>query len=54
MFTLNGKGKLLTIRRPLIMGIINRSPDSFYSGSRFPDNDALLQQAEKMLTGGAG
>jgi dihydropteroate synthase len=53
MFTLKANGKLLTIRRPLIMGIINRSPDSFYSGSRFADNDALLQQAEKMLTGGA-
>src|SRR5580658_9157208 len=53
MFTLNAKGKILAIRRPVVMGIINRAPDSFYSGSRFPDNTALLQQAEKMLTGGA-
>jgi dihydropteroate synthase len=53
MFTLNGKGKLLTIGRPLIMGIINRSPDSFYGGSRFPINDALLRHAEKMLAEGA-
>jgi len=53
MFTLNGKGKILAIRRPVVMGIINRDPDSFYSGSRFPDNTALLQQAEKMIAEGA-
>jgi dihydropteroate synthase len=53
MFTLNAKGRLLTLRRPLVMGIINRAPDSFYSRSRFPDNTALLQQAEKMITEGA-
>ena len=53
MFTLNGKGKILAIRRPVVMGIINRGPDSFYSRSRFPDNTALLQQAEKMIAEGA-
>jgi dihydropteroate synthase len=53
MFTLNAKGKLLPVTRPVVMGIINRAPDSFYSGSRFPDNDALLQQAEKMVLDGA-
>ena len=53
MFTLNAKGKLLPLTRPLVMGIINRAPDSFYSGSRFPDNDSLLQQVEKMVGDGA-
>ena len=53
MFTLNAKGKLLSIDRPQVMGIINRAPDSFYSGSRFPDNAPLLQQAEKMVLEGA-
>lgn len=53
MFTLNVKGKLLTPSRPLVMGIINRAPDSFYSGSRFPQDDALLQQVEKMAADGA-
>ena len=53
MFTLNAKGRLLTLRRPLVMGIINRAPDSFYSGSRVPDDERLLQQAEKMITEGA-
>jgi dihydropteroate synthase len=53
MFTLNAKGKLLPVTRPLVMGIINRAPDSFYSGSRFPDNTSLLQQVEKMVLDGA-
>ena len=53
MFTLNAKGKLLPVTRPLVMGIINRAPDSFYSGSRFPDNASLLQQVEKMVLDGA-
>jgi dihydropteroate synthase len=53
MFTLNAKGSLLTVNGPLIMGIINRAPDSFYSGSRYPDDDAFLQRAEQMIAQGA-
>lgn len=53
MFTLNCKGRLLQIDRPIVMGIINITPDSFYSGSRQLSVDAALQQAEKMLSDGA-
>jgi dihydropteroate synthase len=53
MFTLNAKGRLLTIDRPLIMGIINRAPDSFYSGSRYPGDTAFLERAEQMIAQGA-
>jgi len=53
MFTLNGRGRLLATDRPLIMGIINSTPDSFYSGSRPHDDAAFLQQAETMLQEGA-
>lgn len=53
MFTLNCKGRLLYPERPLVMGIINGTPDSFYSGSRHTDNAAILQAAEKMLEEGA-
>lgn len=53
MFTLNARGKILAICRPLVMGVLNRDPESFYSGSRFPDNEALLHQADKMLAEGA-
>lgn len=43
----------MAIDRPLVMGIINRTPDSFYAGSRVVDDTLLLQQAEKMIREGA-
>ena len=53
MFTLNCKGRLLVIKTPVIMGIINTAPDSFYEGSRFHDPDTIVEQAEKMHKQGA-
>jgi dihydropteroate synthase len=52
MFTLNCKGRLLVVDKPLVMGIINVTPDSFYDGSRF-NGDEIVSQAEKMLRDGA-
>jgi dihydropteroate synthase len=49
MFTLNCKGKLLLLEKPLVMGIINATPDSFYEGSRFFGKDEIVNQAEKMI-----
>ncbi len=51
MFTLNCKGRLLVIDEPIVMGILNATPDSFYSNSRINDN--VLQKAEQMLKEGA-
>ena len=34
MFTFNCKGRLLVVEEPIVMGIINATPDSFYAGSR--------------------
>ena len=53
MFTLNCRGNILVIERPIVMGIINVTPDSFFAGSRAQTNDAVLKQAEKMLSEGA-
>ncbi len=53
MYTLNCKGRLLVVDKPLVMGIINTTPDSFYEGSRFTGADGILQQAERMLRDGA-
>jgi dihydropteroate synthase len=50
MFTLNCKGKLLVLDSPVIMGIINVTPDSFYKGNI---NDDMLLLAEKMIADGA-
>ena len=53
MFTLNCKGKLLVINQPIVMGIINTTPDSFYPGSRSGSIDEILFRAEKMIIDGA-
>ena len=52
---LSPHGRLLDLRRPAVMGILNLTPDSFYSGSRIQagaDGD-LLGRAEAMLRAGA-
>ena len=43
MFTLNCRGQILTINEPVVMGILNLTPDSFYAGSRLNNEDAVLQ-----------
>jgi dihydropteroate synthase len=41
-----------TFHKPLIMGILNVTPDSFSDGGRHNDVDSALKQAEKMLSDG--
>ena len=53
MFTLNCNGRLLIIDKPVVMGIINTTPDSFYADSRKIAADAAVQQAGDMLKEGA-
>lgn len=53
MFTLNAKGRLLHFEEPLVMGIINTTPDSFYAGSRPQLAEDILRRAEKMVAEGA-
>ena len=50
MFTINCKGKIWVVDKPLVMGIINATPDSFYKGNIDED---MLQLATTMITDGA-
>lgn len=50
---INCKGRLIDLNRPKVMGILNCTPDSFFDGGRYNNENELLQQAEKMLTDGA-
>lgn len=43
----------LDLSRPMIMGILNVTPDSFSDGGRFNTLDSALQRAENMLADGA-
>lgn len=53
MFTFNCKGRLLVIEEPIVMGIINATPDSFYAGSRAVQKETVLKKTEQMLKDGA-
>ncbi len=48
-----GRVALQPTRRPLIMGILNLTPDSFYDGGRHHAVDAALDHARKLLDEGA-
>jgi len=47
------RGRLLKLDRPLIMGILNVTPDSFSDGGRFFSLDTALEQARKLAQEGA-
>ncbi len=51
--SLNCKGKLLDLSTPVIMGILNITPDSFYDGGQITGVDSALRLAESMLIEGA-
>lgn len=44
---------LLATPKPLVMGILNITPDSFSDGGKFVSKDSALTQVEKMLEDGA-
>ncbi len=52
-FSLNGAGWQIDLSTPVVMGILNITPDSFFDGGKFTESDTQLFQAEKMLNEGA-
>jgi dihydropteroate synthase len=50
---MNCRGRLLDLQQPVVMGILNVTPDSFFDGGRYIHLDAILRQAEQMLRDGA-
>ncbi|MBR5086133.1 MAG: dihydropteroate synthase [Muribaculaceae bacterium] len=52
-YSLNIKGRLVEIDKPLVMGIVNATPDSFYDRSRVLDFDAIEARVREMVEQGA-
>jgi len=50
---INAGGKLLDLKVPKVMGILNITPDSFYKGSRYNSKEEILNAAGKMIQDGA-
>lgn len=52
-FTISCGKKLHNYTRPAVMGILNATPDSFYDGGRYTDEETILRRAEQILSEGA-
>ena len=52
-YTLNIGGQLLSLERPLVMGILNATTESFYEASQMHTADAVAERALTMLREGA-
>ena len=51
--TLNCRGKIINLSSPLVMGIINLGPDSFYDGGKHRSSWDIIKHAGKLLDEGA-
>ena len=50
--TLKIRRHLYSLNQPLIMGILNITPDSFYDGKQYETPETILKQVKKMVTEG--
>lgn len=51
--SINCGGKIINLSTPVVMGVINITPDSFYDGGRYRNPLDAIKQAERMLHEGA-
>ena len=50
--TINVAGRLIDLSSPLVMGILNITPDSFYDGGKYLTERDILKRAEEILSQG--
>lgn len=50
--TINIKGNLIDLATPLVMGIVNVTPDSFYSGSRKQSEKEIVERVQQIINEG--
>ncbi|NDW19491.1 dihydropteroate synthase [Dysgonomonas sp. 216] len=51
-YTINVKGQLFDLSSPVVMGILNVTPDSFYEGSRMQTTDQIISRTQEILMEG--
>lgn len=52
-FSITVQGRLVTFGRPVVMGILNVTDDSFYDGGRYRTPEAILSRAHQLVDEGA-
>ena len=50
---INCKGELIDLSIPKVMGILNVTPNSFFDGGKYKNEDEIISQVDKMLSEGA-
>lgn len=50
--TINIKGELLDLSSPIVMGILNITPDSFYAGSRKQSEEQIIDRVSEIISQG--
>ena len=53
-YTINAGGRLLDFQTPVVMGILNATPDSFYAGSRTQTEAEIAARVHQIVDEGAG
>ena len=51
-YTINVRGRLVDLSQPMVMGILNATPDSFYSGSRKLTEAEIADRANQIIAEG--
>ena len=51
-YSINVRGRLISLERPLVMGILNCTPDSFYVGSRKQTEREIAERAQQIVAEG--
>ena len=51
--SINCNGRLLDLSKPLVMGILNVTPDSFFDGGLYNKQENILQRLNQMINDGA-
>ena len=51
-YTINVRGQLIDLSQPMVMGILNATPDSFYSGSRKQTEAEIADRANQIIAEG--
>ena len=49
---INVRGRLVSLSEPLVMGILNVTPDSFYAGSRKQTEQEIVERVRQIVTEG--
>lgn len=52
-YSINCKGNLIKLQHPLVMGILNVTPDSFFDGGKFTEENTILERVRQLVTDGA-